>query len=155
MPLKNASDYLAKTLRSGAHAELDDGTCIGESVVICRYMESIQSEPALFGATGVEAAKVEMWQRRAELGFVRSRWSASQHHRFFKDREPVLPNGVKYVPSGHRLRRQLHCRHHLAVALDFARMVKVVEIPGCPISNVGMARSARAAVSLPLVLGWH
>ena len=25
--------------------ELDDGTCIGESVAICRYLESVQPEP--------------------------------------------------------------------------------------------------------------
>ncbi len=47
--------------------ELDDGTIITESVAICRYFEAIQPEPALFGRTPVEQAKVEMWNRRAEL----------------------------------------------------------------------------------------
>ncbi len=47
--------------------ELDDGTCIGESVAICRYLEHVVPEPNLFGAPGVEAAIVEMHHRRIEL----------------------------------------------------------------------------------------
>jgi len=47
--------------------ELDDGTCIAESVAICRYFEELHPEPALFGSTPVERAKVEMWIRRAEF----------------------------------------------------------------------------------------
>ena len=50
--------------------ELDDGTCIGESVAICRYFEAIRPEPPLFGATPVEQAQVEMWNRRVELGLL-------------------------------------------------------------------------------------
>ncbi|HEU4427812.1 MAG TPA: glutathione S-transferase N-terminal domain-containing protein, partial [Myxococcota bacterium] len=30
--------------------ELDDGTCISESVAICRYFEEVQPSPPLFGA---------------------------------------------------------------------------------------------------------
>lgn len=47
---------------------LDDGTAISESVAICRYFEEIQPEPPLFGVGPVGRARVEMWQRRAELG---------------------------------------------------------------------------------------
>ncbi|MEO6381677.1 MAG: glutathione S-transferase [Nitrobacter sp.] len=46
---------------------LDDGTVITESIAICRYFEGMQPEPNLFGAPGLEAAKVEMWNRRVEL----------------------------------------------------------------------------------------
>jgi glutathione S-transferase len=46
--------------------ELDDGTCIGESVAICRYFEALQPAPALMGRDGKDAAIVEMWNRRAE-----------------------------------------------------------------------------------------
>jgi len=46
---------------------LDDGTVITESVAICRYFESLQPEPALFGRNGREAALIEMWNRRLEL----------------------------------------------------------------------------------------
>jgi len=47
--------------------ELDDGTLISESIAICRYIEEIHPEPNLFGATPLERASIEMWQRHAEL----------------------------------------------------------------------------------------
>lgn len=46
---------------------LDDGTAISESVSICRYLESLHPTPALFGATAVEQALVDMWIRRVEF----------------------------------------------------------------------------------------
>ncbi len=47
--------------------ELDDGTCIGESVAICRYLEAVHPEPNLFGATPVELGTIEMANRQLEL----------------------------------------------------------------------------------------
>lgn len=47
--------------------ELDDGTCIGESVAICRYFEAVQPEPNLFGRTPVELGVIEMHNRILEL----------------------------------------------------------------------------------------
>lgn len=49
---------------------LDDGTAIAESVAICRYFEEVQPDPPLFGTGAVGRARVEMWQRRAELGLL-------------------------------------------------------------------------------------
>ncbi len=49
--------------------ELDDGTVIAETIAICRYLEELHPEPNLFGATPLERATVEMWNRRAELNF--------------------------------------------------------------------------------------
>src|SRR5204862_4417110 len=61
-------DYVAKTgLPLAPVLELDDGTCIGESVAICRYLESRYPEPNLFGRDPQETAGIEMWTRRAEL----------------------------------------------------------------------------------------
>ena len=48
---------------------LDSGEVLTESVAICRYFEEIQPEPPLFGVGALERARVEMWQRRAELEF--------------------------------------------------------------------------------------
>jgi glutathione S-transferase len=51
--------------------ELDDGTRIGESVAICRYLEETYPEPPLMGTDARDKAIVEMWNRRAELeGFL-------------------------------------------------------------------------------------
>lgn len=47
--------------------ELDDGTCIGDSVAICRYIEVLHPEPSLMGRDAKEQAIIEMWDRRAEL----------------------------------------------------------------------------------------
>ncbi len=46
---------------------LDDGTVIAESIAICRYFETMQPDPPLFGRGALEEALVEMWNRRAEL----------------------------------------------------------------------------------------
>jgi len=48
--------------------ELDDGEIITESIAICRYFEALRPQPSLFGVTGIEQARVEMWNRRLELG---------------------------------------------------------------------------------------
>ena len=47
--------------------ELDDGTCISETVSICRYFEEIHPEPRMFGRTAVEKALVDQWVRRVEF----------------------------------------------------------------------------------------
>jgi len=60
--------YVAKTgLAQVPLLELDDGTCLSESLAICRYLESKYPEPNLFGATPEETAFIEMWTRRAEM----------------------------------------------------------------------------------------
>jgi glutathione S-transferase len=47
--------------------ELDDGTCISETVAICRYLEETNPTPPLFGTTAKEKALVDMWVRRIEF----------------------------------------------------------------------------------------
>jgi len=47
--------------------EMDDGTCITESLAICRYLESLYPEPNLMGRDPRETAIIEMWTRRAEM----------------------------------------------------------------------------------------
>ncbi|MEE4300203.1 MAG: glutathione S-transferase family protein [Pseudomonadales bacterium] len=50
--------------------ELEDGTCIAESIAICRYFEERFPAPPLMGAGAVGRAQVEMWNRRIELGLL-------------------------------------------------------------------------------------
>ena len=47
--------------------ELADGRCISESVAICRYLESIVSEPNLFGKNAFETSYIESRNRHIEL----------------------------------------------------------------------------------------
>ena len=47
---------------------LDDGTCIAESLPICRYLDAVSGGTTLFGSTPEARPMIEMWERRAELG---------------------------------------------------------------------------------------
>jgi glutathione S-transferase len=58
---------------------LDDGSAIAETVAICRYFEETQPEPALFGKGPLGRARVEMWNRRMELGLLLSVAQAFRH----------------------------------------------------------------------------
>ena len=64
-------DFLVKNPTGGIPIlELDDGTCIAESVAICRYFEELHPDPPLFGRDAREKAIVEMWLRRVELNVM-------------------------------------------------------------------------------------
>ncbi|MBD1575557.1 glutathione S-transferase [Vibrio sp. S11_S32] len=61
-------EYLAKSINGKVPMlELNDGTCISETVAICRYIAQQKQNFSLFGETPVEAGLVEMWQRIVEL----------------------------------------------------------------------------------------
>ena len=46
--------------------ELDDGSAIAESLAICRYLESINPQPALLGRNPKASAHIEMWTLRMD-----------------------------------------------------------------------------------------
>jgi glutathione S-transferase len=72
--------------------ELDDGTCLAESVAICRYFEELHPEPPLFGRGPLERARVEMWNRRMELElFAPIAQVFRNTHAFFKGRIEQVP----------------------------------------------------------------
>jgi glutathione S-transferase len=63
-----AADHLARnSLGQVPVLVLDDGTTIAETVSICRYLEAIHPEPALFGRTPIDVALIDMWIRRIEI----------------------------------------------------------------------------------------
>jgi len=75
--------YVQVPMREGAHKsvefkaknslgqvpvlELDDGSTLSESIAICRYLEELHPQPALFGDDAWQRAQVEMWMRRIEF----------------------------------------------------------------------------------------
>jgi len=70
--------------------ELDDGSFLTESIAICRYFEGIHPKPPLFGTTPLEQARIEMWNRRAELNFMMPVAQAFRNlSGIFKDREKI------------------------------------------------------------------
>ena len=46
--------------------ELDDGSCIAESLAICRYLEALYPQPPLMGQTPQASAHTEMWTLRMD-----------------------------------------------------------------------------------------
>ena len=69
--------------------ELEDGTCISETTAISRYLEELWPEPALYGSTAVDKAKVEMWQSRIEADLMGAMLSYYHHATpGFGDMEP-------------------------------------------------------------------
>lgn len=134
--------------------ELDDGTCIAESVAICRYIEETHPEPSLMGRDAKEKAIIEMWNRRAELdGYLAAAEAVRNAMPAFEDRAlPGVTGGVPQMPElvargkqsmgrfFDKLDKQLATHRYLAgesfsiaditafVTTDFAKRVDI-EIP--------------------------
>ena len=136
-------DYLAKAgLANVPMLEMDDGTCVTESIAICRYLESRYPEPNLFGRTPEEVAVIEMWLRRAEMMVATPLMIGVRHtHPAMGALEQQIPTvGEHSLQGGARalkvLDRQLEGRDWLAadrltiadivafIGLDFGRMIK-------------------------------
>jgi len=83
--------------------ELDDGRVLGETVVICEYLEELHPKPALIGTTPEERAETRMWQRRIELGITEHLYNGFRYAEgieLFRPRMRVLPeaaDGLKAV----------------------------------------------------------
>ncbi len=81
--------------------ELDDGTCLAESVAICRYVEEVHPEPPLMGTDAKDKAIVEMWNRRMELvGYAAAAETVRNALPMFEDRGlSGVPGGVPQIPA--------------------------------------------------------
>ena len=135
---------------------LDDGTCIYESVAVCRYLEAAYPEPPLMGRTPAEQGVVAMWDHRIEIeGFLAAAEMFRNTARGMKDRALPGPDPVAQIPAlaeRGRLRvgrffgtldRQLAGREFVTgphytvadvtalVAVDFIQRLKVDVPPAC------------------------
>jgi glutathione S-transferase len=79
--LAHRSDAMARRnpLKRLPVLELDDGTILTESIAICRYFEELHPNPPLFGTGALGRARVEMWNRRLELGLYAAVAAAFRH----------------------------------------------------------------------------
>lgn len=50
--------------------ELDDGSFLGESLVIMEYLEELYPEPVMIGRTALERARVRSAERQAEMSIL-------------------------------------------------------------------------------------
>jgi glutathione S-transferase len=158
-------EFLAKNPRGGIPVlELDDGSCIAESIAICRYFEALHPEPPLFGKGAREQAEVEMWQRRIELGLLVPVGMVWVHG------SPLTARLVRQIPEaaeqnrrvvasflewldGELERREFVCGPRYTVAditllctLDFATQLVGIEVDP---ALARLARWHRAASSRP------
>ncbi|HLW71589.1 MAG TPA: glutathione S-transferase [Candidatus Binataceae bacterium] len=141
-------EFLKKNPLAGVPVlELDDGTCIAESVAICRYFEGLHPEPPLMGVDAKDRAVVEMWNRRMELAILMPIADAfRQRHEFFKGRIRQLPeyaelqkqnaeDNLKWLDSELANRRYIAGdRFSIAditamIAIDFGRVSKIAIQP--------------------------
>ena len=127
--------------------ELDDGTCISETVAICRYLEELHPNPPLMGVDAKDRAQVEMWQRRMELELLIPIADAfRQRHDFFKGKIRQLPEYAEVQKKNAedrlaRLNNELTNRNFVAgdrytiaditalCAIDFGRVSKIAIQP--------------------------
>ena len=83
--------------------ELDDGSVLTEITAIAEYVEELQPDPALIGATAMERAQTRMWVRRLDLNIIEPmtngfRWGEGIE--LFQDRIPCIPEaspGLKAI----------------------------------------------------------
>ncbi len=72
--------------------ELDDGSVLAETVVICEYLEELHPSPALIGTTAQERAETRMWTRRVEQKITENMY-----------------NGFRSLSAGGRRRLKNNC----------------------------------------------
>jgi glutathione S-transferase len=94
-------DFLAKN-PSGAvpMLELDDGTCICESLAICHYLEQRFPKPNLLGVDAREQALVLMWNDVQTFeGYLGVQEVLRNEHAAFKDRALGGPVPYAQIPA--------------------------------------------------------
>ena len=99
MGAENRQDaYLSKNPGGQFPAlELDDGTVIAETVVICDYLEELHPEPALIGETAQERAEARMWNRRIEQKITENIYAGfrfAEGLQLFENRGRCLPEAA-------------------------------------------------------------
>jgi glutathione S-transferase len=94
--------------------ELDDGIALAETIAICRYLESLHPEPALFGRDPKEQGQIEMWNRRVELGLFSSVMAVFRHS------HPSMVELEHQVPEWAEANREQIDDHLLILDLQLA-----------------------------------
>lgn len=95
--------------------ELDDGTCLAETVAICDYLESVFPQPPLMGRTPKERALVLQWNRWIEeLGFDAVAEVFRNSAPGFRQRALPGPENFEQIPAlAERGRKRIAVFHDL------------------------------------------
>jgi glutathione S-transferase len=80
--------------------ELDDGTCLTESLAICHYLEQQKAEPNLMGKGAEEQARVLMWNDILTFeGYLPLQESLRNGNEGFKGRALPGPVSFEQIPA--------------------------------------------------------
>ena len=80
--------------------ELDDGTCLTESLAICHYLEQLHPQPNLLGADAQEQALVLMWTEIQTFdGYTAIQEVLRNEHAAFKGRAVGGPVSYEQIPA--------------------------------------------------------
>ena len=83
--------------------ELDDGTVVAETAVICEYLEEKHPTPSLIGKTAEERAVSRTWQRRVELNITEHMYNGFRYaegYELFKNRVHCIPSAASEIKAG-------------------------------------------------------
>jgi glutathione S-transferase len=76
--------------------ELDDGTCLTESLAIIEYLEELHPSPPLLGSSPLERARVREAERICEIGVLSNIGTIFQNtHPFFAGRITQVPQAAE------------------------------------------------------------
>jgi glutathione S-transferase len=139
-----APEYIALAGRPVIPAlELDSGEVLTETIAICRYLEAFYLGTPLFGADPLAAARIEMWQRRAEFELLLPVAAVFRHsHPAMAGLEDQVPdwadgNRARVLKGFATLDARLAISAHLGgegfsvaditayVTVDFSRVTKI------------------------------
>ncbi|MBI2799639.1 MAG: glutathione S-transferase family protein [Gammaproteobacteria bacterium] len=93
--------------------ELDDGTVVAETAVICELLEEKHPNPPLIGKTPEERAVSRTWQRRVELNIT-------EH----------MYNGFRFAEGYELFKNRVHCIPSAAADLKASAQEKLVWLDG-------------------------
>jgi glutathione S-transferase len=151
-------EFLAKNPSGGVPVlEFDDGSCLAESVAICRYLEGLHPEPNMFGRGLREQAQIEMWNRRMELELF------AAIGRTVQNTSPIFQGRFKQFPDyGEAQRAVVHQRlermdrelnGHQFVAADRFTIADITALVAIDIG--GRLADIKIAPELAYLTRWH
>jgi len=80
--------------------ELDDGTCLNDTLAICHYLESVFPEPNLMGRDGREQALVMNWHEQVLTeGYLAGADALRNFSKGFENRALTGPGNFKQIPE--------------------------------------------------------
>src|SRR5438552_2046357 len=87
-------EFLKKNPMGGLPVlELDDGSCLSESLAIMEYLEELHPTPPMLGTTPRERARVRELERIAEIGIL------SAVGQYFQNTHPFMASRFKQSPE--------------------------------------------------------